>query len=89
MNGLHHDYRLAAACSATALEITSLTLEEAYKVQDRYLAAWVSAGQNTVGWKIGCTSRAIQQQFGLAQPICGRLMKPHIYEWWKKILHCR
>ena len=63
----------------TALEITSLTLEEAYKVQDRYIAARVSAGENTVGWKIGCTSLVIQQQLGLTEPICGRLMKPHIY----------
>jgi hypothetical protein len=26
-------------------------------------------GERTVGWKIGCTSNAIQQQFGLTQPI--------------------
>jgi 2-keto-4-pentenoate hydratase len=76
MLGIFKEHQLVRQ---TALEITSLTLEEAYKVQDRYIAARGSAGENTVGWKIGCTSVAIQQQFGLTQPICGRLMKPHIY----------
>jgi 2-keto-4-pentenoate hydratase len=76
MLGIFKEHQLVRQ---TALEITSLTLEEAYKVQDRYIAARVSAGENIIGWKIGCTSRAIQQQFGLTQPICGRLMKPHIY----------
>jgi 2-keto-4-pentenoate hydratase len=28
---------------------------------------------------VGCTSRAIRQQFCLSQPISGRLLKPHIY----------
>src|SRR5262249_694508 len=32
------------------------------------------------GWKIGCSSKAIQQQFGLSQPICGRILRPHIHD---------
>ncbi len=63
----------------TAAKIDSLPLERAYEVQDRYIAARLSAGERVVGWKIGCTSTAIQEQFGLTQPICGRLLAPHIY----------
>lgn len=64
----------------TAIDINTLSLEQAYQVQDHYIAARVSSGEHVIGWKIGCTSKAIQQQFGLAQPICGRLLRPHVYE---------
>ncbi|MGH9427333.1 MAG: 2-keto-4-pentenoate hydratase, partial [Terriglobia bacterium] len=64
----------------TSIDIASLTLQQAYEIQDRCISARVSAGEHVIGWKIGCTSRAIQQQFGLSQPICGRLLEPHIYE---------
>lgn len=63
----------------TAIEIESLPVERAYKVQDSYIAARVLGGERVVGWKVGCTSRAIQEQFGLTQPISGRLLAPHIY----------
>src|SRR5215510_14009998 len=64
----------------TTSAITSLSLQEAYEVQDRCIAARVTNGESTVGWKIGCTSKAIQQQFGLTQPICGRILRPHTHD---------
>src|SRR5262245_26664819 len=64
----------------TMSAITSLSLQEAYEVQDRCIAARVSNGESTVGWKIGCTSKAIQQQFGLSQPICGRILRPYTHD---------
>ena len=76
MLGIFRQHRLIRQ---TAAKIDSLPLERAYEVQDSYIAARLSAGERVVGWKIGCTSRAIQEQFGLTQPICGRLLAPHIY----------
>jgi 2-keto-4-pentenoate hydratase len=76
MLGIFRQHRLVRQ---TAARIDSLSLERAYDVQDRCIAARLAAGERVVGWKIGCTSRAIQQQFGLTQPICGRLLAPHIY----------
>ena len=64
----------------TTIDINSLSLEQAYQVQDRYVAARLSLGERVVGWKVGCTSKAIREQFGLAQPICARLLKPHVHE---------
>jgi 2-keto-4-pentenoate hydratase len=64
----------------TTIDINSLSLEQAYQVQDRYVAARVSLGERVVGWKVGCTSKAIREQLGLAQPICGRLLKPYVHE---------
>jgi len=63
----------------TGRAIGELTLDQAYRVQDEVIRARVLAGEQVIGWKIGCTSRAIQQQFGLLQPISGRLLIPHVY----------
>ena len=58
--------------------ITSLTLQEAYQVQQMVIDARTGGGEQVAGYKVGCTSEAIRQQFGLSEPICGRLMAPHI-----------
>ena len=39
----------------------------------------VEAGEDVVGYKVGCTSVAIRDQFGIEEPISGRLFSPHIY----------
>ena len=59
--------------------IGSLSLDDAYRVQDEAIQFRMEMGEQIVGYKIGCTSRAIQQQFGLKAPINGRLMAPHVY----------
>jgi 2-keto-4-pentenoate hydratase len=41
--------------------------------------ARVSRGETVVGYKVGCSSKAIREQFALSEPICGRLMAPHVY----------
>ena len=58
--------------------IDSLTLQDAYAVQQMVIDARTGSGEQVVGYKVGCTSKAIRQQFGLSEPICGRLMAPHI-----------
>jgi 2-keto-4-pentenoate hydratase len=63
----------------TNVEVRTLSLSEAYEVQSQVLVRRIREGEQKVGWKIGCTSRAIQEQFGLSQPISGRLMEPHIH----------
>lgn len=59
--------------------VGSLSLDDANEVQRRVIAARISRGERAVGYKVGCTSRAIRRQFGLAEPICGRLMAPHVH----------
>jgi 2-keto-4-pentenoate hydratase len=60
--------------------IRSLSLDDAYRIQDRAIQLRMGMGEQVVGYKVGCTSKAIQQQFGLKEPINGRLMTPHIFE---------
>lgn len=63
-----------------AADIPSLSLPQAYEVQDGFLAGRVKEGAKIVGWKVGCTSAAIRRQFGLSQPISGRLLEPDIFK---------
>ena len=59
--------------------VDSLTVEQAYAVQQRVIEARTHRGERVVGYKVGCTSPAIRQQFGLDEPICGRVLAPHVH----------
>ena len=48
-----------------------LSLEDAYGLQ---LALLQRSGGRRVGWKVGLTARAIQQQFGVHEPVFGCLL---------------
>lgn len=53
---------------------SELTLGQAYQVQEGFLAKRSLTSGPLVGWKVGCTSPAIRKQFGLKEPISGRLL---------------
>lgn len=61
------------------VDIRALSIEEAYAVQEQYLATRAAVGEQFIGYKVGCTSSAIRDQFGLSEPICGRLLAPYIH----------
>ena len=65
--------------SANRFDIGALTLEDAYEVQRRVIAARVARGEQVVGYTVSCTSRPIREQLGLAEPIFGRLMAPYVH----------
>jgi 2-keto-4-pentenoate hydratase len=62
-----------------AADVTTLTPAQAYEVQDGFLAGRVKEGAKIAGWKVGCTSAAIRRQFGLTEPISGKLLEPDIF----------
>jgi 2-oxo-3-hexenedioate decarboxylase len=45
----------------------------AYRVSAALASARVLRGERPVGWKIGYTNRAVQRQYGVLQPIWGRM----------------
>src|SRR5690606_7881293 len=51
----------------------------AYHTQLAIIAEKVNAGAKIVGKKIGATSRAIQQMFGVTQPDYGHLLDDMLY----------
>lgn len=61
------------------IDIRSITFDEAYEIQEKVIAERIAEGETHVGYKVGCTSRAIQSQFGLEERISGHLMEPHIH----------
>ncbi len=64
----------------TGSKLSELSMKDAYEVQRLVAEKRVQAGEEVVGYKVGCTSTAIQTQFGLNEPICGRLFAPHVQD---------
>jgi 2-keto-4-pentenoate hydratase len=48
-----------------------LSIDEAYKVQFGLIERRCAAGEKQIGWKVGLTAPAIQQQFGCHEPVFG------------------
>ena len=73
--------------------VSGLSIAEAYAVQDLVADMRVQRGEKVAGFKVGCTSEAIRSQFGLREPISGRLFRPHIHEEgteidWRNYVNC-
>jgi 2-keto-4-pentenoate hydratase len=67
----------AAARSRTAPPaewMKRLSREEAYRVQLGLLARHVAAGERQSGWKVGLTSKAMQLQQNVHEPVLGFLL---------------
>ena len=52
-----------------------LSRDEAYRVQAGLLARYVQAGERHAGWKVGLTSKAMQAQQGVHEPVLGFLLQ--------------
>lgn len=51
-----------------------LDLDDAYRVQLGVVARRCTGGLTQIGWKVGLTSRAIQEQFDVHEPVFGCLL---------------
>ena len=52
-----------------------LTLDQAYRVQLGLIARRAGAGERQIGWKVGLTAKAIQQQFDVHEPVFGCVLE--------------
>jgi 2-keto-4-pentenoate hydratase len=52
-----------------------LSLDEAYRIQLGLIDHRATAGERQIGWKVGLTAPAIQQQFGFHEPVFGCLLE--------------
>jgi 2-keto-4-pentenoate hydratase len=48
-----------------------LTIDQAYRVQLGLVRRRRDAGEQQIGWKVGLTAKAIQEQFGFNEPVFG------------------
>jgi 2-oxo-hept-3-ene-1,7-dioate hydratase len=79
------DHRAAAQALLTAEETRTqigllsqthpgMTLDDAYAVQSELVAMKLARGRKVIGWKIGLTSRAMQEQLKIDTPDSGVLL---------------
>ncbi|HSE94660.1 MAG TPA: fumarylacetoacetate hydrolase family protein [Methylomirabilota bacterium] len=52
-----------------------LSTRDAYRVQLAILDRHLQRGERQAGWKVGLTNRAIQDQFGVHEPVMGFLLQ--------------
>lgn len=63
----------------------SITVEDAYAIQALQLAAWQAEGRAIVGYKVGLTSTAMQQQLGVDEPDYGYVLEGMVHPEGKPI----
>lgn len=55
-----------------------MTVADAYAIQELVARARIEGGEQIIGWKLGLTSAAMQQQLGVDQPDYGPLLSGHV-----------
>ena len=56
-----------------------ISLDDAYRIQERMVAARRNAGESVIGKKIGVTSKAVQNMLNVHQPDFGWLLSDMLY----------
>jgi 2-keto-4-pentenoate hydratase len=64
-----------------------LSFDEAYRVQLGLIARCEAAGERQVGWKVGLTAKAIQDQMGVHEPVFGCLLAEGVKESGHRFRH--
>lgn len=63
-----------------SVEFPLATMDDAYAIQKAFVARKHAEGRKTIGWKIGLTSRAMQQQLAIETPDSGVLLDDMAFE---------
>jgi 2-keto-4-pentenoate hydratase len=70
-------------------EPLNLGISEAYAVQSEIARLRERRGETIIGYKVGCTSRLIQAQLGVSEPIFGRLFAEECHPSGKRLSAAR
>jgi 2-oxo-hept-3-ene-1,7-dioate hydratase len=71
---LHRAEATGQQCRLLSLQYPGMTLDDAYAVQAALVARKLAEGRRRIGWKIGLTSRAMQDALGIDTPDSGVLL---------------
>ena len=66
-----------------------MTPDQAYALQGEVARLREARGERIIGYKIGCTSRAIREQLGIREPIFGRLFDTGCFPSGSHLDHAR
>ena len=72
--------RTGVQCGLLSLAHPGMTLDDAYAVQAALVARKLAKGRRVIGWKIGLTSRAMQQALNITTPDSGVLLDDMLFE---------
>ena len=67
-------------CGLISLAHPEMNLDDAYAVQDAFVAKKMATGVSQIGWKIGLTSRAMQQALNITTPDSGVLLSDMLFQ---------
>lgn len=76
---LYQAERTGRQCGLLSLRHPGMTLDEAYAVQAALVGLKRAAGARVIGWKIGLTSRAMQQALAIDTPDSGVLLDDMLF----------
>jgi 2-oxo-hept-3-ene-1,7-dioate hydratase len=76
---LYQAERTGRQCGLLSLRHPGMALDEAYAVQAALVALKRAAGARVIGWKIGLTSRAMQQALSIDTPDSGVLLDDMLF----------
>lgn len=68
-----------------SLQYPGMSMDDAYAVQAALVAARRAAGRKVIGWKIGLTSKAMQQALNIDIPDSGVLMDDMLFDTGAKV----
>ncbi|MFZ1816248.1 MAG: 2-oxo-hepta-3-ene-1,7-dioic acid hydratase [Rhizobiaceae bacterium] len=71
--------RSGVQCGLLSLMFPEMSLDDAYGVQAELVAKKLAAGRKVIGWKIGLTSRAMQQALDITTPDSGVLLDDMLF----------
>ena len=77
---LYEAERTGVQCGLLSLAHPGMTLDDAYAVQAALVARKKAAGAKPIGWKIGLTSRAMQQALNITTPDSGVLFDDMLFQ---------
>ncbi|MGE8487242.1 MAG: 2-oxopent-4-enoate hydratase, partial [Paraburkholderia nemoris] len=76
---LYHAWRERTPIAPFSARAGGLSLADAYRVQQHFVARRIEAGETVVGKKIGVTSQAVQDMLDVRQPDFGHLLSGMVY----------
>lgn len=72
-DGLYNAFVTRTTLAPFTERFPGITLDDAYRIQKRFVERRIQAGEQIVGKKIGVTSKAVQDYLGVYQPDFGQL----------------
>lgn len=73
-NSLYQAEQSRIQCGLLSPQHPAATMDDAYAIQRAFVDRKLATGRKIIGWKIGLTSRAMQQQLNITTPDSGVLL---------------